>query len=80
MPFGLWLFTVLCVAIAIVFGIVASIFAVINTVMTPIEVITGLHGLFLWNGMGGKIDLKLQNLHPHDYLNDWLFHPSVIPR
>lgn len=52
MPFGLWLFTVLCVAIAIIFGIVASIFSIINTVMAPIEVITGLHGLFLWNGMG----------------------------
>ncbi|RWS04900.1 Clarin-3-like protein [Dinothrombium tinctorium] len=52
MPFGLWLFTVLSIAIAIMFGIVSSIFAIINTVMTPIEVITGLHGLFLWNGMG----------------------------
>jgi hypothetical protein len=40
------------VAIAMLFGLVASIFAIINTVMTPIEIITGLHGLFLWNGMG----------------------------
>jgi len=52
MPFGLWMFTVLCVALAMLFGLVSSIFAVINTVMTPIEVITGLQGLFLWNGMG----------------------------
>ena len=54
MPFGLWLFTVLCVAIAIIFGLVSSIFAIINTVMAPGEVISGIHGLFLWNGMGGK--------------------------
>lgn len=54
MTFGLWLFTVLCVAIAIIFGLVSSIFAIINTVMTPIEVISGIQGLYLWNGMGGK--------------------------
>ncbi|CAG2178107.1 unnamed protein product [Oppiella nova] len=51
MAFGLWLFTVLCVAIAMVFGIVSSVFSIINTVMTPIEVITGIQGLFLWNGL-----------------------------
>ncbi|XP_074597481.1 clarin-2 [Brevipalpus obovatus] len=50
MQFGLWLFTVLSIAIAILFGLVSLIFAIINTVITPIEVITGLRGLFLWNG------------------------------
>ena len=54
MAFGLWLFTILCVAIAMVFGIVSSVFSIINTVMTPIEVITGIHGLFLWNGLAGN--------------------------
>lgn len=54
MPFGLWLFTVLCVAIAIIFGVVSCIFSIINTVMSPIESISGLPGLYLWNGMGGK--------------------------
>lgn len=54
MQFGLWLFTVLSVAIAILFGVVSLIFAIINTVIVPIEVITGLRGLFLWNGFGGK--------------------------
>jgi hypothetical protein len=58
MPFGLWLFTVLCVAIAIIFGLVSSIFAIINTVMAPGEVISGIHGLFLWNGMGGEITIR----------------------
>lgn len=53
MTFGLWLFTVLSIAIAIIFGLVSSVFGIINTVMTPIEIITGIYGLFLWNGLGG---------------------------
>lgn len=57
MPFGLWLFTILSVAIAILFALISCIFAIINTAMTPIEVITGLHGLYLWNGMAGKLAL-----------------------
>ncbi|XP_053213266.1 clarin-2-like [Panonychus citri] len=52
MPFGLWLFTILSVAIAMLFGLVSLIFSIINTVITPIEVITGLRGLLLWNGFG----------------------------
>jgi len=52
LPFGLWLFTILSVSIAILFGIIASLFSIINTVMTAIENITGLGGLFLWNGIG----------------------------
>lgn len=54
MTFGLWLLTVLCIAISMIFGLVSSVFAIINTVMTPIEVITGVQGLFLWNGLGGS--------------------------
>ena len=52
MNFGLWLFTILCVAIAMIFGVVSIIFAIINTIMTPIEIISGPQGLYLWNGMG----------------------------
>jgi hypothetical protein len=52
MPFGLWVFTILCVAISIIFGVVSCIFSIINTVMTPIESISGVNGLYLWNGMG----------------------------
>ncbi|UYV75769.1 hypothetical protein LAZ67_13001276 [Cordylochernes scorpioides] len=50
--FGLWLVVVLSVALAMVFSLVAAVFAVINTVMTPVEVITGLAGLYLWNVIG----------------------------
>ena len=56
MSFGLWLFTVLSIGIAIFFTIISSIFAIINTVFTPIEVVTGIRGLFLWNGFAGKLN------------------------
>ncbi len=59
MAFGLWLFTVLCIAIAMIFGLVSSIFSIINTVMTPIEIITGIQGLFLWNGLAGNSNLMI---------------------
>lgn len=70
MNFGLWLFTILSLALALLFGVVSAVFAVINTVMTPVEVITGIVGLYLWNGIAGKIFkycLILQVLHPIIY-------------
>ncbi|KAI2801902.1 hypothetical protein BLOT_009723, partial [Blomia tropicalis] len=51
MNFSLWLFTILSVSIAMIFGLVGAIFSIINTVMTPIETITGVQGLYLWNGL-----------------------------
>lgn len=67
MPFGLWLFTILSVAIAMLFGLVSLIFSIINTVITPIEVITGLRGLLLWNGFGGKFNCStFQSSLPND--------------
>lgn len=53
MIFGLWLFTIMCVALAVLFALISAIFAVINTVVTPVEVVTGVAGLYLWNGVGG---------------------------
>ncbi|KAH9389679.1 hypothetical protein TYRP_007226 [Tyrophagus putrescentiae] len=51
MTFSLWLFTILAVSIAMIFGLVGAIFSIINTVMTPVEAITGVQGLYLWNGL-----------------------------
>ncbi|KAH7639445.1 clarin-2 isoform X2 [Dermatophagoides farinae] len=51
MSFALWLLTILSVSIAMIFGLVAAIFSIINTVMTPIEAITGVQGLYLWNAL-----------------------------
>ncbi|XP_064465884.1 clarin-3-like [Ornithodoros turicata] len=52
MIFALWLVTVLGISLAIIFGLVSCIFAVINSVMTPVETVTGRVGLYLWNGVG----------------------------
>lgn len=54
MTFSLWLFTILAVSIAMIFGLVGAIFSIINTVMTPVEAITGVQGLYLWNGLASK--------------------------
>jgi len=51
MTFSLWFFTILSVSIAMIFGLVGAIFSIINTVMTPVETITGVQGLYLWNGL-----------------------------
>lgn len=50
--FSLWLFTIMSLALAMLFALISAVFAVINTVVTPVEVITGIAGLYLWNGIG----------------------------
>ncbi|GFY77574.1 uncharacterized protein TNIN_300851 [Trichonephila inaurata madagascariensis] len=50
--FSLWLLTIMCLALAMLFALISAVFAVINTVVTPVEVITGIAGLYLWNGIG----------------------------
>lgn len=54
MTFSLWLFTILSVSIAMIFSLVGAIFSIINTVMTPAETITGVQGLYLWNGLASE--------------------------
>lgn len=53
--FSLWLLTIMCLALAMLFALISAVFAVINTVVTPVEVITGIAGLYLWNGIGGIV-------------------------
>lgn len=54
MTFSLWLFAILGVSIAMIFGLVGAIFSIINTVMTPVETITGVYGLYIWNGLASE--------------------------
>ena len=54
MIYGLWVGTVTCIAFGILFGSVAAIFAIINTSITPIESITGVAGLYIWNFIASK--------------------------
>lgn len=57
MIYGLWLFTILSVGLSMLFGLVGGIFAIVNSVTTPVEAIVGILGLYLWNGMGALFSL-----------------------
>ncbi|CAL4060949.1 unnamed protein product [Meganyctiphanes norvegica] len=46
---GLWLATIVCLCFAMLWAIVGALFAVINTATTPVEWITGVGGLYVWN-------------------------------
>jgi len=46
---GLWIATIGCVCLAILFAVFAAVFALVNTATTPVEAITGIPGLYLWN-------------------------------
>ncbi|KAJ8317530.1 hypothetical protein KUTeg_005434 [Tegillarca granosa] len=49
--FGLWVATIICGALGIVWGLIHVAFAVFNVVAKPIETITGPFGLYVWNGL-----------------------------
>uniref|UniRef100_A0A224XVX5 Putative conserved plasma membrane protein n=1 Tax=Panstrongylus lignarius TaxID=156445 RepID=A0A224XVX5_9HEMI len=49
MIYPLWLGTVICMCAGILFSAAAAVFAVINTATTPIGILTGVPGLYIWN-------------------------------
>ncbi|KAK9501230.1 hypothetical protein O3M35_011982 [Rhynocoris fuscipes] len=49
MIYSLWLGTVVCMCAGIIFSAAAAVFAVINTATTPIGILTGIPGLYIWN-------------------------------
>ncbi|ODN03161.1 Clarin-3 [Orchesella cincta] len=49
MSYGLWVATIGCVCLAILFAVFSAVFALVNTATTPVEAITGIPGLYLWN-------------------------------
>ncbi|KAL7635423.1 UNVERIFIED_CONTAM: hypothetical protein RMT77_014492 [Armadillidium vulgare] len=57
MSYELWVATISLLCGALLFAVVGSIFAVINTATTPIEVITGVPGLYIWNGCAAVLGL-----------------------
>lgn len=57
MSYGLWVGTISCLAIGMVFAVVGALFAVINTATTPVEFITGVPGLYIWNSMAALFNL-----------------------
>lgn len=52
--FGLWVSTIVMLALGIVWGLVSLGFTAFNVVGKPIETITGPAGLYLWNGLACK--------------------------
>lgn len=54
MSYGLWVTTIGCVCTAILFAVFSAVFALINTATTPVEAITGIPGLYLWNACARK--------------------------
>lgn len=54
---GLWLFTIICVSLATLFALISAVFAIINTVLIPVEIIMGVMGLYLWNSIGALFSL-----------------------
>lgn len=57
MSYGLWVGTISCLVIGMVFAVVGALFAVINTATTPVETITGVPGLYIWNSMAALFNL-----------------------
>ncbi|XP_014675119.1 PREDICTED: clarin-3-like [Priapulus caudatus] len=55
--YSLWITTVIFACIAVLWGLVAAIFALINATSNPIETITGPMGLYLWNGIACLVSL-----------------------
>ncbi|XP_022257811.1 clarin-3-like [Limulus polyphemus] len=55
--FGLWTMTITFLVMALLFGLLGAIFGVLNTVTTPVELITGMLGLYVWNILGAIASL-----------------------
>ncbi|XP_037091940.1 clarin-3-like isoform X2 [Pollicipes pollicipes] len=51
MVYGLWIATIVMMGAAIVFVLVAAMFAILNTATNPVETLTGVVGLYVWNGI-----------------------------
>ncbi|GAB6025219.1 hypothetical protein CHUAL_010640 [Chamberlinius hualienensis] len=49
--FTLWVTTTFCFSLGILFGIITAVFSIINSFITPIEEVTGIVGLYLWNNL-----------------------------
>lgn len=55
--FRLWLATIIFLSLAILFGVVGAGFALLNALTTPIECITGVRGLYVWNTIAAVFNL-----------------------
>ncbi|XP_045131615.1 uncharacterized protein LOC123516416 isoform X2 [Portunus trituberculatus] len=51
MDYGLWVGTIACLSAGLLMAVVGALFAIVNTATTPVEAITGIPGLYLWNSL-----------------------------
>lgn len=69
--FGLWVSTVVFMALGIALGLVSFAFAALNAGTRPIETITGPMGLYLWNGLAVIFSLLAMILYVVLYFQDF---------
>ncbi|ELT94496.1 hypothetical protein CAPTEDRAFT_225913 [Capitella teleta] len=62
--FGLWLSSIVMVALGIIWGLVSMGFSALNAGTRPIETITGPMGLYLWNALAGGYSIT----NPHGFV------------
>jgi hypothetical protein len=69
---GLWVSSILFLALALLAGVLAAVFAVVNTTTNPMEPIAGVLGLYVWNGIAGKpSDMMTVQLFQHGACGQW---------
>lgn len=54
---GIWVSTLLFLALSLLAAVLAAVFAVINSAMNPVEPIVGVFGLYVWNGIAAGCTL-----------------------
>lgn len=54
---SLWAGTIACLSLGLLFAVLGAVFAVVNTATTPVEAITGIPGLYIWNGLAALFEL-----------------------
>ncbi|OQV25548.1 hypothetical protein BV898_00486 [Hypsibius exemplaris] len=50
--YGLWAATIVFTATAMIFAVIGAVYSLLNTTYTPVAVINGVAGLYLWNSFG----------------------------
>lgn len=74
---GLWVSSVLFLAVELLAGVLAAVFAVINATTNPTEPIVGVLGLYVWNGIAGKLSgLTTVILFQHGGCAEWAWQRS----
>lgn len=73
MDYGLWVGTIACLSAGLLMAVVGALFAIVNTATTPVEAITGIPGLYVWNGLAAVCDMLtviLWAVQFHKHLTD----------